>query len=277
MSLRTLSLSTLLAGAMLAGPATAERLLVAGPAGVVYQADTQDGVFEYFACACGGPIAAMAADKDRLYTADTLGQLLVFDVRTGALENIHTPPIAPITALATGEGFLFAGTQSAEIVRIDPATGGTLDSRALPAAVKALLGHRGYLYVATADSAVYRAPMSGGAFTYFSCFCFSNIQALAAQAERLFVVDAFGTAAHIDLATGDIISGAWVGPTNAVSLQGGDFLVHSGAGVIERRDVDTGEVQPGGFTSPIDIEAMLVLRDDGTPPVLQSRLPRSGK
>lgn len=273
MSLRSLSSSALLALALFSGIANADRLLVAGPAGMVFQTDTETGHFQYFACACGGPIQAMAADEERLYTADSLGQILVFDVENGDLEAIHAPPFAPMTALATGEGFLFAGNQDGLIVRIDPDTGNALDSRAMPAGVNALVGHRGYLYAAGSDGAVYRAQMSGGAFTYFTCFCFFDIKGMAAQGELLYVVDTFGTAGHIDLANGNIISSSWVGPTNAMVLESGDFLLHPGGGLIERRDVDTGQVLPDGYTSPIDITAMLVLRDDQPPSQLQARVP----
>lgn len=260
MSLR--SLSILVAGALLATSASADRLLVTGPQGMVFQADPEVGTFEYFACACGGPIEAMAADKERLYTADTFGNLLVFDVETGAILDIHTPPSGPFTSLTTGEGFLFAGNADGEVVRIDPATGGELDSRALPSGVAGLLAHRGFLYAAGADSAIYRAPTSGGQFTYFSCFCFFDLQGMAVQEDLLFVVDVFGTTAHIDLATGEIVSAVWVGNTNTLAIQDGDLLVHSGAGVIGRRDMATGQELPGGYQSPIEISAMLVLKSE---------------
>jgi hypothetical protein len=258
MSLRSLSLTSLLAIALLAGSASADRLLVGGPAGSVFQADTAADAFYYFA-ASGTPIEATAADKTRLYAADALGAIHVFDLESGAALTSYTPPSGPFTALATGEGALFAGNAAGEVVRIDPATGVELDSRVMPAGVATMLGHRGFLYAGGADGALYRAPMTGGDFTYFTCFCFFDLQAMSVQEDTLFVVDAFGTLAHVDLASGDIEHAVWVGQTNAMAVHDGAFLVHAGAGVIERRDMQTGQVLPGGYTSPVDIGAMLVL------------------
>jgi len=256
-------LLALLSPGFLAAPAAADRLLVAGPDGFVMQADTAVGDFQYFACQCAGPIRALAADQRRLYAADEFGQLLVFDVRTGAIQGLFSLGLGQINALAAAHGSVFVGTESALVVEIDPANGALLDARKTTTAVRALLIHGGDLLAGTADSAVYRSPLEGGLFTYFSCFCFTNIQDMAVVGGKLAIVDEFGLTAMVDASSGAILSAFSAGPTNSMAVLDGDLLFYyqGSGGAITRFDPDTGLPNGSGFTSPVGVEVMLVLPD----------------
>lgn len=256
LSLRSLFLVPLLA---LAAPVAADRLLVAGPDGFVMQADTADGVFEYFACQCSGPIRALAADDQRLYTADDFGQILMFDVNNGALVGIAVPGMGQINALAAAENQLFAGTEDGLVLRIDPPSGQVLDSRLAPTSVHALLAHEGHLLVGGTDGAIYRAPLAAGDFTYFTCFCFSTITAIVEEADDLVIVDEFGIAARVNDETGEVLTAFFVGATNVMAASDGALLLYYDGGTIPLVDAQTGAPLPGGFFSPIAVEAMLVL------------------
>lgn len=276
MSLRSLAFSSLAAAALIAAPASADRLLVGGSAGTVFQTDASANQFQYFACGCGGPIQALTTDQEYLYTADSFGQILVYDRDDGVLQAIHAPSATPSTALTTGDGFLFAGDGNGLVLRIDPSTGDLLDWRAIPSGVQALLAHRGFLFAAGADGAVYRAPIDGGLFTYFTCFCFFNIQDLATDGLNLIIADQFGTVGIADLKTGVIHNAFWVGSLNAMVVQDGDLLVHSAGGVIDRRSLQDGSVLPGGYTSPIDINAMHIIPNETIEPY-RARIPAPPK
>jgi hypothetical protein len=259
--------SFLLPLVLCAAPAAAgDRLLVAGADGLVMQADMDQGAFEYFACACSGPINALAVDRLRLYTADDFGQLSVYDVEDGALENIYFPAIGPINALAAGRGAVFAGTEDGQVVRIDPASGAVLDARSIPSGVRALLAHGRFLLAAGADGGVYRAPIAGGDFVYFTCFCFFDIQQMVVIGDDLFIVDAFGTVARADGRTGELISAFSVGATNSMAANKGTLLFYyAGAGgAITRFDADTGLPLSSGLTSPVDVRVMLTIPEPFT-------------
>lgn len=246
---------------LLVAPLGADRLLVAGPDGLVMQADTNVGDFEYFACQCAGPIRALAADDQRLYAADEFGQLLVFDVQTGAMQALFSTG-HQINALAAGLGSIFLGTEDGLVVRLDPATGLELSSRVAPAGVRALLAHGGDLFVGTADSAVYRAPLEAGALQYFGCFCFTNIQDMVVVGRTLAVVDEFGLVARLDLGTGNVLSAFSAGQTNSMAVLGRDLLFYYQGGAITRFDAKTGLPHGNGFTSPVGVEVMLLIPDE---------------
>lgn len=265
MSLRSL-VPPLLASCLLAATAAADRLLVAGADGFVYQADTSRGVFQYFACQCGGPINALAADRDRLYAADEWSNLLVFDVNDGALQASFPLPAAQINALAARDGVVYAGTEASLVLTIDAATGAVLASRTTPAGVRALRLHGNFLLAGGADGAVYRAPVAAGEFTYFTCFCFSGIQDIVVDGDGLVVGDQFGTTARVNAMTGGLMTAFWTSPMNALAVQGGDLLVHAGSGAILRFDSATGASLPGGYASPIDVRTMLVLPGEPSAP-----------
>lgn len=268
MSLRSLSLLPLFA---LAAPATAgDRLLVAGPDGFVMQADTDDGVFEYFACQCSGPIRALAADEQHLYTADESGLMLVIDVESGAVENFLFPGIGQINALAAAGGELFAGTEDGQVARLDPLSGQVLDGRLVPTSVHALFAHDGFLFAGGADGAIYRAPVAQGDFTYFTCFCFSTIRAIVEDADDLVIVDEFGIAARVSDESGEVLTAFFVGPTNVMAASDGRLLLYYDGGTIPLADAQTGQPLPGGFQSPIAVDAMLVIDErpqQKSPPV----------
>jgi hypothetical protein len=256
MSLR-LALSAL---ALTAAPAHAgDRLLVAGAEGLVMQADADQGVFEYFACSCSGPIRAMSADLEHLYTLDELGLVSVFGLEDGALRNAFSPPLDGIDALAVRGGRLFVGTEEGTVARLDPASGAVLDVRTTPAGVRALLAQGRFLLAATADGAVYRAPLEQGDFGYFTCFCFFEIQAMTMVGSDLFIVDSFGTTARADGRTGELLQVFSVGPTNSMAASRGDLFFYYAGGAIPRFHAATGQPFPQGFTSPIDVRSMLVV------------------
>jgi outer membrane protein assembly factor BamB len=262
MSLRSLS-AFLVASALLAAPAAADRLLVAGSDGFVMQADTRIGVFEPFGCQCAGPIVALATDGHRVYAADELGNVLVFDAKDGVLLALHTPQIGQINALAAAGGALFAGTENATVVRLDPFSGAVIGSRSTPDAVRSLVVWNGALFAAGADAAIYRAPLNEGEFVYFSCFCFFQIQDMLVYEGDLVVVDGFGTVARVDAGTGAIQTAFFVGSTNSMARRGDAplFYAQGSGGTITLSNPETGQPLPGGFTSPIDVQAMLVTRD----------------
>lgn len=275
MSLRSLFLVPLFA---LATPVAADRLLVAGPDGFVMQADTADGIFDYFACQCSGPIRALAADDQRLYTADDFGQILMFDVNNGALVGVAFPGMGQINALAAAEGQLFAGTEDGLVLRIDPSSGQVLDTRLVPTSVRALLAHDGFLIAGGTDGAIYRAPVAQGDFAYFTCFCFSAIRAIVAEAGDLVVVDEFGLAARVSAETGVVETAFFVGATNVMAASDGALLLYYDGGTIPLVDAQTGQSLPGGFQSPIAVDAMLVLEEapqGKAPPALRN--PRKPK
>lgn len=256
---------SLLALSLLAAPSAADRLLVAGPDGVVMQANTSDGVFESFA-QCSGPIVAMAADDERLYTADAFGQVLVFDVQDGALQSVFSPNLGQINALAAAGGSLFVGTEDALVVRLDPLTGIAIDKRVVPSAVRALLAHGGNLYAGAADTAVYRAPVADGSFEYFSCFCFFNIQDLIEVRGQIAIVDEFGTVAVVGQ-SGEILTAFSAGATNSMAELTGDLLFYyqGSGGAITRINPSTGQPHGVGFTSPIGVDVMLVIPEGPRP------------
>lgn len=256
LSLRSLFLVPLLA---LAAPASADRLLVAGPDGIVMQADTADGVFQYFACQCSGPIQAMTADEKQLYTADDFSQLFVYDVQDGALLRSFALGIGQISALAVSAGTVFVGTEDGLVAGIDPVSGDVLDWRTIPTSVHALLAHDGFLFVGGGDGALYRAPVASGAFEYFTCFCFSTVRAIVVDAGDLVAVDDSGLAARIDDATGQILTAFLVGATNVMAVSNGRLLLYYDGGTIPMADAQTGQRLPDSFFSPIAVEAMLVI------------------
>lgn len=251
----------LLASALCIGSAQADRLLVAGSDGFVFQADTDVGNFQYFACQCGGPIGALAADDESLYAGDAFGNLLVFDVDDGTLMNIHPLGFGPLDSLAAADGDVFAGTESGLVLRIEPDNGVVLEARALPAAVTALVEHRGMLFAASGGG-IYSAPVAGADFTYFTCFCFFDIKSFDVIESRLVVADGGGAFVHVDLATGQMLNAFWVGTLNSMVAQAGDLLIHLGGGAITRFSLEDGLEMPGGYTSPIAIDAMLVIRGE---------------
>ena len=268
MSLRSLVLVPLLASGLLAAPAAADRLLVAGPDGFVMQADTDDGVFEYFACQCAGPIQALAADGQRLYAADEFGQLLVFDVDDGEMRALFSTGFSQgnrINALAAASGSVFAGLEDGTVARIDPATGQVLGQRTVPAGVRALRAHNGFLFAAGADGAIYRAPVAQGEFNYFTCFCFFDIRDMAIVGGDLLVGDGNGIIARVSSHTGDIISAFFVGQMTSMTAIGNAlFFYYESNEAPGMVDALTGEPLAGGFASPIAVNAMLVIPD---PPV----------
>lgn len=272
MSLRFPSLAALFASALFVSQAQADRLLVAGSDGFVFQADTEVGTFEYFACQCGGPIVSMAADSESLYAGDALGQLLVFDVDDGGLTNIHPLPFGPLKALATAEGDVFAGTQDGFVLRIEPATGEILEARVVPGPVSALTAHRGHLFAAVSGG-IYRAPVAGGDFTYFTCFCFFDLRSLTVVDSTLVAADANGTVAHISLVTGEVINAFWIGSLNSMVAESGDLLLHLGNGAIARHSLADGQPMPGGYTSPIAVDAMLVIRGEAGSQAYRAAIP----
>lgn len=266
---RSLPLLALLAGGVLAGTAAADRLLVAGPDGVVLQATTGDETFETFAV-CSGPVRALACDEERLFAADDLGQLFVFEREEGAPLGVLQPAIGAIRALATADGALFAGTEDGLVVRVDRQTGLALEKRAVPGGVRAMLALDGFLFVTSTDSGIYRAPAAGGDFAYFSCFCFFNVQMMAADRGELVVADEFGTVARIDAVTGEVLTAFFLNGAGVLGLSKRALLLYYEGGPIPRVDAVTGAPLPGGFTSPLPVDVMLVI---DTPP-LAKRLPR---
>ncbi len=263
MSPRSLFLVPLLAGGFFEAPLHADRLLVAGTDGFVMQADTADGVFEYFACQCAGPIIALAADRHRLYAGDEFGQLLVFNVHDGTMLGLFSPGIGPIQALAAAGGAVFAGTEDGQVAQIDLATGQVVGSRTAPSGVRAMLAQGGYLFVGGSDGAIYRAPVAQGAFEYFSCFCFFDIQAMVMEGGDLVIADGSGIVARVSDETGEILGAFSVGPTNSMATSDGALLFYyeGGGGAITRVDSRTGQPLEGGFTSPINVQVMLVIKD----------------
>jgi hypothetical protein len=259
MSLRSLSLFALL---FLTTPAMAgERLLVAASDGAVYLTAPDRSEFTYFACGCIGPASAMAADRNDLYLVDEVGRLMVADLTTGAPESIVLLQIGEVTALASTGTALFAGTTTGLVARIDPLTGESSQARIAPAGVRALATIGDGLFAATADGAIYRADVESGEFTYFSCFCFSNLQDLIVDGGDLIAGDAGGFIIRIDGTDGTLLSGQWAGPLTALAVSGGDYLFHAGGGVIHRMDGESG-MPMGGLKSPNGVRAMLVVADE---------------
>lgn len=261
MSHRFLLLASLFASAALAAPLSAsDRLFVAGNDGFVMKADTDDGVFEYFTCACTGPIRALAADRQHLYVADEFGRLLVADVETGVPLNLFQAALIPINAIAAADGAVFVGTDDGVVARFD-AAGTLIGARKAPAGVRALVAHRGFLFVGAADGAIYRAPVSGGEFEYFTCFCLFQIQDIVVIGGDLAIVDSFGTVARVSAETGAITGAFSVGETNSMARLRNTLLFNHASGEIPQVDADTGTPLPGGFQSPIDVQVMLVISD----------------
>lgn len=255
-----------LATGLLAAPAAADRLLVAGSDGFVLAAEmTAGNELSYFTCFCGsGVIDALAADGQRLYAAGEQGQLAVFDVKSGALLNVTFPSLTPIRALAVWNGAVFAGNDAGEILRIDPASGLVTSTRTLVAGVKALAAHNGFLFAAAADGGIYRAPANSGEFSYFTCFCLFSVQDITVVGNELMIGDGFGTVARVSTESGNITSAIWVGTMDSMTVSRGTVLTYyTGAGgVIPRFDATTGEPLAGGFSVPVDVRAMLVIREE---------------
>lgn len=276
MSIRPFLLATLtllVANHVLLQGASAERLLVAGPQGSVFDSPLGQNGFLPITCQCSGPILSMAADRDRLYTADSLGQLLVHDRASGTLENVFALPHGPAKSIAAADGALFAATETGLVARVDPLTGEHQGTRVLPSGVRVLIAHRGFLFAAGGDGAIYRAPVAAGEFAYFTCFCFFDIQGLAAEEDKFVVADASGMIGIVDLASGIITNLIFVPQTNAIALHEGRLLAHVGGGVIRPYYLVDGTVLPGELQSPIAVNAMLVLGEDAPAPLAPRRLP----
>ncbi len=274
MSLR-LALVALLS---LATPSFAgEHLLVAGADGSVYRTDPGNpaGFFEYFTCACTGPVKALAADRTNLYVADEFGRLLVSDVRSGVPKTLVTLSVGEISALVATPSGLFVGSPSGVVARVDPATGVTLDERLAPAGVRALATLNGHLFAATSDNAIYRAPLDAGEFTYFSCFCFFDLKVLVADGNDLLAGDGSGIVIRVDGTEGWVLSAQWTTPMNAMAARPGEFLVHTTGGLIGRFDQATGAAL-GKLDAPFDVRAMLIVKDAPLPVALP-KAPKAAK
>jgi hypothetical protein len=258
---------SLLASALLAAPLSAgDRLLVAGYDGVVMEADTDDGVFDTFAPSCWCPIQAMAADRRRLYLAGDYGHVQVHDLETHALETVFWPELGPIHEIAAVAGTVFVGTSDGVVARFRH-DGTPLGARQVPAAVLALLVHRRFLYVGTADGAIYRAPIAGGdgadgEFELFASSGLSEIRDMSAVGGELVIADASGAVARLSLQTGAITGGFGVDPTRSMTSLRSTLLFYydeDGSGLITQRNAQTGEVLPGGFQATMWVEVMLVI------------------
>jgi len=252
-------LAPLLALSLLATPAAADRLLVAGPDGILVEANTDTGVFTTD-CACFGPVRALAADQQYVYAVDDGGQLRVLDTHT--LQQVSAHQLGPVNALAAAGGALHVGTEDGIVTTIDPLSGATLDTRTVPAGVRTLLIHGGRIFAGAADSAVYSAPVEGGAFEYFSCFCFFNIQGMAMLGDLIAIVDEFGTTALVDL-EGNIVNAFSVGTANSLAVLDGELLFYyaGSGGTIWSFDPAIGGPGTKVFSSPVEVGVMLVLPD----------------
>lgn len=272
MSPRSLCFS-LLAGSLLALPAAADRLIVADPNGFVYQGDTATGEFTPFAGPCIGTISMLAADGQHVYGVNEFDGVLVFDLVSGAWLNVLMPSIGDINSLAAGDAGLFVGTTDGNIVRLDPETGAVLDKRATPDGVRAMLLRGNSLFIGSTNGAIYRADASGGEFSYFSCFCFFNINRILADGGDLLVADEFGTVVRIDATTGELLWGFSLGGQQVASVSGSALLLYYEGGVIPRVNARTGEPIPGSFQIPgADVTAVLALKNHDGP----AKAPRSG-
>jgi len=186
----------------------------------------------------------------------------------GALQGLFFLNAGSIRALAAADGAIFVGTEAGEVIRVDPASGAVIEKRSTPAGVRALVAHKGFLLAGTADGAIYRAPVTPvqvaeSGFQYFTCFCFSAIQDMTVVGSDLLVGDINGTVARVNVSTGDILNAIWVGSLDTMTVSQGTLLsYYTGApGQIPRFDAVTGQQLAGSLTSPIDVRAMLVLRD----------------
>jgi outer membrane protein assembly factor BamB len=257
-------LRPLVALALLAAPFQADRLLTAGADGIVMQADTDVGTFAPLTSVAAGPIRTLAFDDQRLYVADELGDLYVYDVDDGTLLDVFAPGLGPIPAMATARGSLFVGTQDGRVVRLDPATGANTGERVLPAGVRAMVVFGGKIVVATADGAFYRASFEVGQFSYFTCFCFFNVQDMVIADGGLVVVDESGLVGLVRYVDGQILSAFSAGSTNSMAALEGELLFYYATGLgglITRFDARTGRQLPGTFTTPSSFEVMLVIPD----------------
>jgi outer membrane protein assembly factor BamB len=259
MSVRSLLLVPLVASGFLAAPLRAERVLVGGPDGFVMQTDSAEDALTYFTCTCNGPIRAMTADGRRLYVADEFETIVMFDLDGGGLRNFMWAGIGQINALAASGGELFVGSDDGRVARMDPLTGTVLDVRFAPAGIKGLAVHAGHLVAATADGALYRAPLTSGDFQYFTCFCVVA-KDIALVGDDLMVMDEFGTVVRVDASTGGIVNAFWVGEASEMAAGAdGLFFYYETPGVILRFDPATGLQLPGTITSPIGVDAMLAI------------------
>jgi len=246
----------------------------------VMRADAEVGDFSYFACDCSGPVLSMAHDGEQLFVGDDFGSVLAYDAVTGVLENLFVLPARPNAMIVHGARDLIIALDDQTIRRVDKVTGEIRSTRSAPTQVHAMVFDRGFFYVAGADGAVYRAGSLGGAFEYFTCFCFQNVRSLTMDGEQLIAADEFGLVGRIDLDTGFIESAFFFsGGLNSLVVQADDVLVAQDAGVIQRADADTGPNGPGSYyQSPIDVDAMLLIPNtDPIPPVSLGDPPRGGR
>ena len=264
------SLLSFLASAALASTAAADRLIVSGQDGFLYQADTATGVFEPFSGPCISPLTHLAADGQNLYGLSEFGTVFVFDLASGAMLNWLFPTVGTPNSLAAAPEGLFVGTAEGDVVRLDPASGAVLDTRTTPDGVRVLLAHQGMLYAASTNGAVYRAPAAGGAFDYFSCFCFFNITTMATDAGHLVVADENGTVVRIDLATGNLLTGFSLFGSHVAGMSDGVLLLYYDGGVIPLANSHTGAAMPGHFQAPGTVTSLFVL-DLPTGPRVRSR------
>jgi hypothetical protein len=265
MSFRSLLLVPLVASGFLAPALHADRLLVAGPDGFVMATDTARDDLQYFTCTCNGPIRAMAADARRLYVADDFEQIVVFGRDDGALRTFIWPGIGRIDALAAGGNELFAGAEDGSVARIDPLTGTVLDVRLAPAGVRGLVVHDGNLIASTSDGALWRAPQSGGDFQYFTCFCLGAAKNMVGVGDDFFIMDDWGNVVRVDASSGAIVNGFWAGDASSMAASRTElFFYYDTPGTVARFDPQTGLQLPGKVTSPIAVNAMLVVPEART-------------
>ena len=147
-----------------------------------------------------------------------------------------------------------------------------LQDRTTPDGVRRLLVHRGKVYVASTNGAIYRADATGGDFDYFSCFCFFNIQMLRTDRGHLVIADEFSTVARIDLATGQVVAAFSLFGSEIAEVHEGRLLLYYDGGVIPLASAWTGQILGGQWQAPEQVSAMLVVRERGRP----TAAPRSG-
>jgi outer membrane protein assembly factor BamB len=271
MPLRTSLLTTLLCTA-LASSAAADRVIVAAEDGFLYQADTATGAFEPFSGPCIAPFERLATDDQHLFGEDGFGTITVIDRVSGAMLAWLTPGVGTITSLAAGREGLFVGTAEGAVVHLDPLSGAALETRQSPGPADALLVHGGFVYVGT-SGAIYRAPAEGGAFEYFTCFCFFGLKMLVVDGGELVAVDQSGIVARIELATGTPTAAFSMGGPVVSGVSDGVLLLYYDGGVIPLASAHTGELLGTTLQAPARFRSLVVIdtperraaRPKGTP------------
>lgn len=247
---RSLSIAAL---AFTAAAAPAGEIFVAGQQGVVMRGDSITGGFRFMGT-CGGPVRSMTVVNDKLLLSDNSGRIYRVSLSTGVAEGSFVVP-GHAAAIATLGNDLLVGDVNETMLRVNPLTGTVLQTIEMPVPVSAIAVRDGFIYVSGPQLSVYRGSAADMNFSYFTCSCFTSVNALIATDENLFLADEMGAVWRMSRATGDIQTIFFVeSAPRALTFVDDELVVGRASTFVTRLDEQDGTIG-GELTVPIQISA----------------------